>query len=240
MRLTKSAVLALIGCLLAVLVGRSTWAADCAANDERIDYAGITFCIPKASDLYRHTSDQFGLQFVPQTFVGDRRVPSELYSAAKAPVDRTYVTVSISAPVLGQAEVRRYERLKQSLTKAIDAHPRESAFEDKQERGTITFRRLDESTVVASTWVAEDTVLVLETWLHLDGADHIEHMVRCEYFVVRSAALPDLPMECTGWFPVGTSIAKVQLSGGKPERSYRLSRQIRDNIEGFIKAGTNP
>jgi len=118
-RLTKAAVLALIGGLLAVLVGRSNWAAECAANNERIDYADVTFCIPKARDLYRHTSDQSGLQFVPQTFIGDRRVSSELYSAAKgeASVDGTYVTVSIRSPVLGQADVRRYERLKQSLNK---------------------------------------------------------------------------------------------------------------------------
>ncbi|HKP26786.1 MAG TPA: hypothetical protein VJV39_23150 [Dongiaceae bacterium] len=242
MRLMKAAVFALIGGPLAMLIAHSARAAECAENDERFEYADVAFRIPNANDLYRHTFDEVGLHFAPQTFVGDRRVPSESYYDANGttPVDGTYVVVSIKPPRVGQLSVQRYERMKGTLNEAIAAHPGESTFEDGKRTTKVQFRRLDGSTIVATQIVAEDSVLVSESWLHLDGTDKIKHILRCEYFVVRSATLPDLPMECTSWFPVGTSIATVQLRGGKQERSYRLSRQVRDDIEGFIEPGTNP
>jgi hypothetical protein len=233
---------ALIGGLLAIFVARSTWAAECAADDDRVDFANVTFCVSKANDLYRYTVDEFlGLQFVPQTFIGDERVPARSYYDAdgKAPVDGTYITVSIRPPRLSQSDVRQYEGLKKILNDAIEAHPREPVFKER-EPGKITFRRFDESTVVASTSVAEDGVLVSEVWLHLDGLGKIEHMLSCEYFIVRPDAFSGRPMECMSWFPVGTSIAKMRLSGGNQERSYRLSRRIRGDIEDFIGAGANP
>ena len=229
---------ALIGELLAVVVARSTWAAECTADDDRVNFANVTFCVSKANDHYRYTVDEFlGLQFVPQTFIGNERVPRESYYDAdgKAPTEGTYVTVSIKSPRFAQADVWQYERRKQILNETIGAHPGESVFEDAKERGTVTFRRLDESTIVASSVVAEDGALVSEVWLHLDGMGKIEHMLRCEYFIVQPAGLSRLPMECMSWFPVGTSIANMRLSGGNQERSYRLSRQIRSDIDGFIK-----
>lgn len=230
---------AMVGGLLAVLVARSTWAAECGADDERVEFADVTFCMPKANDRYPYAVDEFlGLQFLPQTFIGDGRVPSESYYDAdgNAPVDGTYVTVSIKPPRFSRADVQRYERRKYFLNEPIKLHPGEAMFEQQQGRGKVSFRRLDESTMVASTSVAKGGILVTEVWLHLDEADEIEHMLHCEYFMAR----PDIPMECVNWFPVGTSIATMQLSGGNLERSYRLSRQMRSDIEGFIRKGSNP
>lgn len=235
--------MAIVGVLLAVLVARSTWAAECAADDERVEFANVTFCMPEANHRYPYAVDEFlGLQFLPQTFIGDRRVPSESYYDAdgNAPIDGTYVTVSIKPPKLGRADVQRYERRKYFLNEPIKLHPGESTFEQQQGRGKVSFRRLDDSTMVASTSVAEDGVLVTEVWLRLDGADEIEHMLHCEYFLVRPATLSALPMQCMSWFTVGTSIAIMRLSGGNLERSYRLSRQMRSDIEGFIRKGSNP
>jgi hypothetical protein len=239
---------AIVGGLLAVLVARPTWAAECAADEERVEFASVTFCIANANDLYRYTINEFlGLTFVPQTFIADERVPSESYYDAdgNAPIDGTYVTVSIKPPRFGRLDVQRYERRKYFLNEPIKLHPGEKIFEQKQGRGKVTFRRLDESIVIASTTVPENGVLVIEVWLHLDGADEIEHMLHCEHFVARPATHSDSPMECMSWFPIGTSLAimqlsGMQLSGDQLERSYRLSRQIRSDIEGFIKKGSNP
>jgi hypothetical protein len=238
-----AAMIVLIGGLLAVFVARLTWAAECAVDEEPIDFADVTFCMPKANDGYRYNVDGFtGLQFLPQTFIGEGRVPPESYYDADGnhPIDGTYVTVSIKPPRFSQADVQRYERRKYFLNEPIKLHPGETIFEQKQGRGKVTFRRLDESIVIASTTVPEDGVLGVEVWLHLDVVDEIEHMLHCEHFIARPATLSDSPMECVSWFRVGTSLAIMRLSGGNPERSYHLSRQIRSDIEGFIKKGSNP
>lgn len=237
MRLTKGAMFALIGGVLAMPVTPSTWAAECAANDERIDYADATLCIPKANDLYRHTFDEYGLQFVQQTFIGDRGVPSELYYDAdgNAPVEGTYVTVSIRPPSVGQFDVQRYERMKRKLNEAIAAHPGESTFEDERRLANLQFRRLDASTIVAMQIFAEYDVQVSEIWLSLDNTGKIQHTLSCEHWPERKT-----PIECQSWIRVGTSIAIVRFSGGKQERSFRLSRQIRADLEGFLVKGDSP
>jgi hypothetical protein len=169
-------------------------------------------------------------------------VPSESYYDANgnAPIEGTYVTVSIKSPRVGQADVRQYENLKQFMSEKIEAYPGESAFEYYGERGKITFRRLDDFTVIASTSVSEDGVFVSDIWLHLDSVGKIEHILSCEYYILRSAAFITPPLECMSWLPVGNSIAEMRLKGGNQERSYRLSRQIRGDIEGFIEPGANP
>ena len=67
-------------------------------------------------------------------------------------------------------------------------------------------------------------------------------MAQARFHISSCAYWPSLQpsMECMSWIPVGTSIAKVLLSGGTQERSYRLSRQIRSDIEGFIAKTANP
>ena len=170
---------ALIGGLVATLAVRSTWAAECAADDERVDFANVTLCISKANDLYRYTIDDFaGLVFLPQTFIGDRRVSSESYYDAdgNAPMEGTYVTVAVKPPRLGQFDVQQYRRMKGILSDMIAGHTDESIFEFKTGTTRVSFRRLDGSTIVGTQILAEDNVHVSEVWFDLDGTGQVPHI----------------------------------------------------------------
>lgn len=232
--------------MLAVVLGwpcvtqslaRSAEAAEpCTTDDERVDFASVTLCIPKANLQYRYSIDGFvGLQFPPQAFVGDRRVsPATFFDAAgNPPADGTYATIGIKQPSNGgQTDALKQARFEQALNDAFRDRLNDPTFTKKIGNQTYEFRHRDATTIVGTSAPKTPEGLARDIWVQLDTMNQVHHTVTCDY-----SPSADGFIGCVSRFPVGDSSATIILTGGTPERSFLIAEQIHEDVESFIMSG---
>jgi hypothetical protein len=211
----------------------------CAADAQRVDFADVTFCIPRSNARYQSRVDGFmGLQFWPQAFLGDHRVSPERYYDANgdAPPDGTYVYIRIRQPINGgRIDAERQVRLLRDLNDAFRNRADDQTFTEQIGGRTFDFERLSLSTVVGMSAPRSLDEQTRQIWVRLDVTEQIHHTMICDYSESANSMIT-----CESQFLVGNSSARILLFGGTPTRSFRISEEIRADIESFIVSRSSP
>jgi hypothetical protein len=205
---------------------------SCKKDAQRVEIANAILCIPSGNQRYQYRLDGFfGLQFYPQAFVSDQRVPPNSYydAAGNAPLGGTYVYASIKHPLNGgQIEAQRQIRLIQDLNDAFRVRSSESVFSENIGGRAFEFRRRDSATFVGTSAPQTLDQRTREIWVRLDATNQTRHTMICDY------GRSDHFLDCVSHFIVGNSVGVIQLFGGTAERSLRISEKIRGDVESFI------
>lgn len=211
----------------------------CAADAQRVDFADVTFCIPRSNVRYQTKVDGFvGLQFWPQAFLGDHRVsPDNYYDAnGDAPPDGTYVYVRVRQPINGgRTDAQRQVHLLRVLNDAFRNRADDQTFTEQIDGRTFDFERLSLSTIVGTSAPRSLDEQTRQIWVRLDVTKQIHHTMICDYSQSANSM-----MACASQFLVGNSGAGISLFGGTPTRSFRISEEIRADIESFIVSRSGP
>ena len=225
---------ALVSLCIHQSVARSLGADEsCASDAERVDFANVIFCIPKGNELYRYEVGGYsGLQFLPQAFVGEQRVsPNSFYdTAGNAPPEGTFVYVGVKQPRYGGLlDAKKQARLVRALRDAIRVRLNEQTFSQTIDSREFEFEHRNSATIVGTSAPEPLDQQIREIWVRLDAANQTRHTMICDY---TQSANP--MMACVSRFIVVNSAATIRLFGGTPERSFRISEKIREDIEAFI------